>query len=71
MEKLRIKWREFWRLEALELVGGKYLSWVRVLTKRKKGVRKCEVRSGKNARAFGCWVLECWSAGVLECWSWN
>ena len=43
MEKLRVKWKEFWRLEALELVGGKYLSWVRVLRKRKKkkGVKKC------------------------------
>ena len=44
MGKLRVKWKEFWRLEALEVVGGKYLSWVRVLKKqkeKKKGVRKC------------------------------
>ena len=63
MGTLRIKWREFWWLKALGLVGGKYLNWVRVLTKRKKGVRKCEVRSGESAGALG---MGCWSAELLE-----
>ena len=45
MGRLRVKWKEFWKLEALELVGRKYLSWVRILKKQKKnrkGVERVE-----------------------------
>ena len=37
---MRIKWKESWRLEGLELVGGKCLSWVRILKKQKKKIAK-------------------------------
>ena len=40
MGKLRVKWKEYQKLEALELVGRKYLSWVRILKKQKKKNRK-------------------------------
>ena len=36
MGKLRVKWKDFWKLETLELAGRKYLSWVRILQKQKK-----------------------------------
>ena len=64
MGKLRVKWKEFWRLEVLELVGGKYLSWVRVLRKRKKkkGLASVEREVGESAGVEGRWVLE-----LLEC----
>ena len=68
MGKLRIKWREFWWLEALELVGGKYLSWVRILTKSQKK------RGLGSVEREGWW--ECWSCreperGCWSCWSCN
>ena len=67
---MRIKWREFWRLEGLELVGRKYLNWVRVLKKQEKN-RK---RIGRVREKVGeCWSFVenlgsgCWSrtAGVV------
>ena len=55
-------------LEALELVGGKYLSWVRVLRKRnKKGFGSVREKVSGSAGVAGRWVLEleCWSTGAL------
>ena len=71
-EKLRIKWREFWRLEGLELVGGKYLCWIRVLKKQeknRKGYEALREKNGENAGTWGRRVLECWGARVLGCGS--
>ena len=69
---MRIKWREFWKLEGLELVGEEWLSWVRVLKKQKKikNRKGYEVLRGKSGESAGTWgalgagVLGCWSAGV-------
>ena len=65
-----IKWREFWRLEGLELVGEKRLSWVRILKEQKenrKGVGRVEcvrVLEVVETWRVGARVLECWTAGV-------
>ena len=52
----------------MELVGGKYLCWVRILKKQEKNRKGYEVlreKSGENTGTWGRRVLECWGAGVL------
>ena len=61
LEKLRIKGREFWKLEKLGLVWREVVKWVRVVKKqkiKKKGRRGLVSESTGVVENLG---EECWS----------